>query len=324
MTEILVTGPLPSAAAARLDGSTAWFYPGPETMPASELAGRAAHATGLLCFLGDRIDRRLIANSPDLKVISQVAVGVDNIDLAAATGQGIPVGHTPDVLTDTTADTALALLLAVLRRLPEGWSLVREGRWKQWSLDLLIGGDLHHTTAGIVGLGRIGTAVGRRLQGFETALIYTGPSPKPEVAEPLGAQYLSLSDLLARSDHVILTAPLRDSTHHMIGAAELALMKPGSTLINVARGGLVDTIALVEALRSGPLGRAGLDVTDPEPLPPGHPLAELDNCLVIPHLGSASERTRLAMANLAIDNLLAGMAGERLFACANPEVYDGV
>jgi lactate dehydrogenase-like 2-hydroxyacid dehydrogenase len=284
----------------------------------------ASGITGLVCFLGDRIDDELFAVARHLKVVSQVAVGVDNIDLKAATKKGVPVGHTPDVLTDTTADTALALLLAVLRRLPEGWSLVREGRWEKWSLDLLIGHDLHHSTVGIVGLGRIGAAVAKRLQGFATNLVYTGPKPKPAIAAPLAATYLSLDGLLREADHVILTAPLNDSTHHLIGAAELALMKRNSTLVNVARGGLVDTDALVSALRDGPLGRAGLDVTDPEPLPASHPLVELDNCLVIPHLGSASERTRQAMASLAVDNLLAGLAGRRLPACANPEVYEGV
>jgi lactate dehydrogenase-like 2-hydroxyacid dehydrogenase len=279
-------------------------------------------ARGLLCFLSDRIDSELLLSAPALEVVSQVAVGVDNIDLGACTNRRIPVGHTPDVLTETTADTALALLLAVLRRVPEGRDLVRDGKWEKWSLDLLVGHDLHHSTVGIVGLGRIGQAVARRLVGFSCNLLYTGPRPKPVEAERLGASFRPLDQLLRESDHVILTLPLDAGTRGIIGAGELRLMKANSTLVNVSRGALVDSDALTEALRTGPLGRAALDVTDPEPLPATHPLVGLDNCLVIPHLGSASERTRQAMADLAVDNLIAGLNGERLRACANPEVYE--
>lgn len=279
-------------------------------------------ARGLLCFLTDLIDRPLLRAAAHLEVVSQVAVGVDNIDLAACTELGIPVGHTPDVLTETTADTAVALLLAVLRRIPEGHSLVTNDQWKKWSLDLLVGEDLHHSTVGIVGLGRIGSAVGRRLRGFSCSLLYTGPREKSAEARQLDARFRTLPELLAESDHVVLTLPLNGSTRGLIGAAELALMKPNSTLVNISRGQLVVTDALVEALRTGRIGRAALDVTDPEPLPAEHPLAQLENCLVIPHLGSASEKTRLAMADLAVDNLLAGLDGRRLPACANPDVYE--
>lgn len=319
---VVVTGWLPEASAARLPPQGVLHMPGPEPVTRDLLLSWVGQARGLLCFPQDPIDEDLLAASPELRVISQVAVGVDNIDLAACTQHGVPVGHTPDVLTETTADTALALLLAVLRRLPEGQTLVKEGRWENWTLDLLVGRDLHHSTVGIVGLGRIGQAVGRRLLGFSCSLLYAGRGEKPEAAAALGAQFRSLPQLLAESDHVMLTLPLNDATRGMIGPTELALMKPDSTLVNISRGGLVDTDALLAALTSGQLGRAALDVTDPEPLPPDHPLLRLDNCLVIPHLGSASERTRQAMADLAVDNLLAGLSGERLPACANPEVYD--
>ena len=290
-------------------------------MGRERLMEEVAEAEGLLCFLSDRIDRELVAAAPSLRVVSQVAVGVDNIDLGACTAAGISVGHTPDVLTDTTADTAVALLLAVVRRLPEGERLVRAGRWEKWSLDLLVGGDVHHSMVGIVGLGRIGTAIARRLRPFGCSILYTGPTRKPELEVELSAEYVDLGSLLARSDHVILAAPLRASTAHLIGPTELNQMKPGASLVNIAHGGLVDHDALAQALLAGPIGRAALDVTDPEPIPVDHPLVGMDNCLIIPHLGSASERTRTAMAVLAVENLRLGLEGARLKACANPEVY---
>ena len=321
MNRYVVTGPLPPEAVELLPTGPRWLEPGPEPMSRDILFQEVAGAAGLLCFLSDRIDAELVAAAPDLRVVSQVAVGVDNIDLHACTDAGIAVGHTPDVLTDTTADTAVALLLAVVRRLPEGERLVRAGRWEKWSLDLLVGGDVHHSTVGIVGLGRIGTAIARRLRAFSCSILYTGPTRKQELEEELAAEHLDLGSLLARSDHVILTAPLRPSTRHLIGSAELDQMKPGATLVNIARGGLVDHDALARALEQGVIGRAALDVTDPEPFPANHPLVGMDNCLIIPHLGSASERTRTAMAVLAVENLRLGLDGARLKACANAEVY---
>jgi lactate dehydrogenase-like 2-hydroxyacid dehydrogenase len=290
-------------------------------MDPAKLRAVIGEAEGLLCSIPDRVDRGLLDAARHLRVISQLAVGLDNIDVAACTAQGIPVGHTPDVLTDTTADTAVALLLASVRRLPEGERLVRDGKWERWSSDLLLGADLHHSTVGIVGLGRIGSAIARRLQGFGCRLLYAGPSRKTHLEEALGITYLSLPELLGRSDHVIVAAPLKPDTRHLIGYRELALMKKTATLVNIARGPLVDTDALAAALSEGLIGRAALDVTDPEPIPPDHELVHMDNCLIVPHLGSASQETRDAMAQLAVDNLVAGLAGERLPACANPEVY---
>lgn len=287
-------------------------------MPAETLWDRLPAADGLLCMLTDSIGPAELDRAHRLQVISQMAVGVDNIDLSVCAARGIPVGHTPDVLTETTADTAFALLAAVVRRLPEGRDVVREGRWGDWDPGFLLGGDLHDTELGIVGLGRIGTAVARRAAGFGMRVRYTSRTRKPHLESSLGVSYRELPDLLAGSDHVVLTLPLSDETRHLIDREALALMKPGATLVNVSRGPLVDHDALAEALSQGPIGRAALDVTEPEPIPPGHPLVGMPNCLIVPHIGSASVRTRAAMAGLAVDNLLAGLDGMPLPARVEP------
>ena len=317
----VVTGTLPAGADALYPPGTRFQFHGPDPADRALLLDQLADAEGLLCMLIDRVDVALLDAAPGLRVISQMAVGVDNIDVAGCTARGIPVGHTPDVLTETTADTALALLLASLRRIPEGQSLVRAGEWRQWSLDLLTGEDLHGSTVGIVGLGRIGAAIARRLRGFGVRLLYTGPRRKPEAESEFQIGYRSLEELLAESDHVVLSAPLNGATRRLIDDAALKRMKPGSTLVNIARGGLVDHEALADALSSGRMARAALDVTDPEPIPFDHPLVTMPNCIVIPHLGSASARTRLAMASRAVENLAAGLEGRRLDWCVNPEVY---
>ena len=271
-------------------------------------------------MIPDRVDAQVMGRH--LKVISQMAVGTDNIDVAAATERRIPVGHTPGVLTETTADTAWALLAAAVRRIPEGSDHVTAGRWGPWDPGLLLGGDLHDTTLGIVGLGRIGAAVARRAAGFGMRLIYSGPSRKPLLESRLGVAYRSFEALIEEADHVVITAPLDDTTRHMFDAGALARMREGSVLVNVSRGPLVDTDALVEALRHGPLSAAALDVTDPEPIPGDHPLVGLPNCLIVPHIGSASRRTRRAMAEIAVSNLVAGLENRRLPFCVNPQVYD--
>jgi lactate dehydrogenase-like 2-hydroxyacid dehydrogenase len=298
-----------------------WVWPENRPVPAPTLREAVAEAEGLFCLLTDQVDAALLEAAPRLRAISQMAVGVDNIDLGECTSRGIPVGHTPGVLTETTADTAMALMLASLRRVPEGAAHVQAGLWREWVPDLLVGGDLHGATVGIVGLGRIGTSVARRLVGFDCRLLYTGPSRHPEAEAELGVAYRHLDQLLAEADVVVITAPLDDGTRGVIDAGALALMKPSALLVNVSRGGLVDHAALDSALASGVIAAAALDVTDPEPLPSDHPLLSRPNCLVIPHLGSASAATRLAMAELAVSNLLAGLAGERMPECANPAVY---
>lgn len=315
---VLVTHSLPAGADSTL--AEEWeVWPGTGAMPRSELVARAGEIDGLLCMLVDDIDAEFLTRAPRLRVISQMAVGVDNIDLAAATAAGIPVGHTPGVLTETTADTAFSLLAAACRRLPEGQRALREGVVGEWDPGFLLGGDLFDTTLGIVGLGRIGQAVARRGTGFGMRILYSGPRPKAEASD-LGADHVSFDTLMAAADHVVITAPLTSATRHLVDAAALARMRDGATLVNVARGGLVDQDALVREAATGRI-RAALDVTEPEPLDPGHPLLAMPNVIVVPHLGSASVRTRRAMADLAVANLRAGLAGEQLPACANPEIH---
>jgi glyoxylate reductase len=301
---------LPGTALDRLRAAhetEVWDGDGPP--PAAIFRERVAGCEGLLSLLTDTIDAELIAAAPALRVISNYAVGVDNVDVAAATARGIPVGHTPDVLTDSTADLAVALMLAIARRIPEGERIVRAAGWSTWSPQWMLGRDLHGATVGIVGGGRIGSAVARRLAGFGCEVLVAGrdgPTPFP--------------DLLERSDFVSLHVPLNPGTRDLIGEPELQAMRPSAYLVNTARGPIVDQAALGRALREGWIAGAALDVTEPEPLPPDDPLLEAPNLIVIPHLGSATERTRAAMADLAVTNLLAGLAGEPMPHSVNPEV----
>ena len=291
-------------------------------MPRNELLAGVADADGLYCMLTDQIDRELLAAAPNLRVVSNMAVGVDNVDLIACSERGIPVGHTPGVLTEATADLAFGLLIAAARRLREGMDHVRDGEWGEWEPDLLLGQDVHDSVIGVIGMGRIGTAVARRAAGFGMSIVYSSPSPKPDVEAELGAVRHDLSGVLAEADHVVITAALNASTYHLINEQSLRLMKSTATLTNVARGPLVDTDALVAVLQRGGIGAAALDVTDPEPIPADHPLTQLGNCFITPHLGSASARTRAAMADLAARNLLLGLQGRPMEACANPVVYE--
>jgi glyoxylate reductase len=307
-----VTRALPGAALERLRSlHDVDVWPEPEPPPRDALLAGAAPANGLLSLLTDPIDAELIGACPDLLVISNYAVGVDNIDVAAASARRIPVGHTPEVLTDSTADLAVALMLAISRRLPEGERIVRDGRWGTWDPATFLGRDLHGAAVAIVGGGRIGTTVARRLEGFGCELLFAGRDD-PNALPPA----------LAKADFVTIHTPLTDATRGLIGEAELRGMKPTAYLVNTARGPIVDTAALERGLREGWIAGAALDVTDPEPPPADHPLLTAPNLLVVPHIGSATHRTREAMAELAVDNLLAGLAGERLPHCVNPEVYD--
>jgi len=284
----------------------------PERLPPSrdDLLAGTRDAQGLLCLLTDRVDSAFIEACPDLRAISNYAVGSDNVDVAAATGRGIPVGNTPDVLTETTADLAFALILAAARRIVEADASVRAGDWLTWEPARLLGRDVHGATLGIVGLGRIGRAVARRAQWFSMEVLHSSRGGG-----------LPLDELLERSDFVTLHCPLTPDTRHLIGERALRLMKPTAVLVNTARGPIVDTMALDRALREGWIGAAALDVTDPEPLPPDHPLLGAPNLTVVPHIGSATHATREAMADLAVDNLLAALAGEPMPHCVNPEVY---
>jgi phosphoglycerate dehydrogenase-like enzyme len=263
----------------------------------------------------------LLAKAPNLRVVSNMAVGVDNIDLAACTRRGIPVGNTPGVLTEGTADLTFALLLAAARCLPQASQDARQGAWKTWSPAGWLGADLHGAALGIIGMGKIGRAVAKRALAFGLNIFYTDEQPCPEVENDLSAVCLSLDELLQRCDFISIHTPLTPNTRGMINEATLRKMKPNAILVNTARGPIIEMRALHQALRQGWIQAAALDVTDPEPLPPEHPLFSLPNCLITPHIGSATSNTRRRMAELACQNLLAGLAGQRLPHCVNPEVY---
>jgi len=288
--------------------------------PRDELLRRVAGRDGILTLLTDRVDDGLLdAAGPQLKVVSNYAVGFDNIDVAACARRGVAVGNTPGVLTETTADLAWALLMAAARRLPEGDRYVRAGKWKTWGPMLLLGPDVHGATIGIVGFGRIGQAVARRAQGFGMEILYHDLQQLPDdVTRPLGATYLPLEELLPRCDFVSIHVNLSEETRGLINAKTLSWMKPTAVLVNTSRGPVVDQPALAEALRGGVIGAAALDVTDPEPIPMDDPLVGLDNCLIVPHIASASRATRGKMAQMAAANLLAGVRGEPLPTSVSP------
>jgi lactate dehydrogenase-like 2-hydroxyacid dehydrogenase len=289
-----------------------------------ELLKHVAGVDGLLALLTDRVDDELLdAAGPQLRVVSNFAVGYDNIDVAACTRRGIPVGNTPGALTETTADLAWTLLMAAARRVAEANRYVRDGRWETWGPLTLLGPDVHGATLGIVGFGRIGQAMARRASGFGMRILYYSVNRLPgDMEARTGATYVGFRELLAEADFVSLHVSLGPETHHLIDAAALARMKQTAILVNTSRGPVVDTDALTDALRSGGIWAAALDVTDPEPLPVDHPLVAMDNCLVVPHIGSASHAARGRMARMAAANLLAGVQGDRLPTPVNAEVYE--
>ncbi len=287
-----------------------------------ELVGLLPEADGLFTLLTINVNEELLSKAPKLKVVSNMAVGFDNIDLHACTHRGIPVGNTPGVLTDGTADLTMAILLAAARRIVEANLDASQGKWKTWSPTGWLGKDLRGSTLGIVGLGQIGSAVAERAAGFGMKIIFSDPDPNPEKAEHFNAQHVPLETLFKKSDFISLHVPLTPETHHMINEEALKLMKPTSLLINTSRGPIIDTNALITALEDEWIAGAALDVTDPEPLPSDHQLFKLPNCLIVPHIGSATWNTRRQMAERACENLLAGIKGKRLPFCVNPEVYN--
>jgi glyoxylate reductase len=290
--------------------------------PADVLREKARGCAGLVTLLTDKVDDALLLAAPGLKVVSNFAVGVNNIDLAAATARRVPVGNTPGVLTEATADIAVTLLLAAARRLGESSTDAKAGRWITWEPLGWLGCDLIGRTVGIVGMGRIGFATAKRLHGgWGMKVLYTSRSPKPDADRELGARRVELDELLAASDFVSVHADLNPTTTRLFGAEQFRQMKRTAVFVNTARGPHVDQTALAEALRSGTIFAAGLDVTDPEPLPPDHELFSLPNCVIAPHIASATTDTRNAMARLCADNLLAGLRGDRLPHCVNPAVY---
>jgi lactate dehydrogenase-like 2-hydroxyacid dehydrogenase len=290
--------------------------------PRDVLLERVRGIQGLLSLLTDRVDDELLdAAGPQLRVVSNYAVGYDNIDVPACTRRGIPVGNTPGVLTETTADLAFALLMAAARRIVEGADYVRADRWQTWGPLLLLGSDVHHGTLGIVGFGRIGREMAKRARGFEMTVLYHDPQrAAPEDEAALGASFVELDELYARSDFISLHTVLSDETRGMIGADAFSKMKPTAIVINTSRGPVIDQPALYQALAHGLIGGAALDVTDPEPMRADDPLLTLPNCLVVPHIASASRTTRARMAEMAAANLLAGLRGDPLPTCVNPEV----
>ena len=287
------------------------------------LRTRASDADGLLCLLTDRIDETLLDAAPGIRLISNMAAGTDNVDLATATARGIPVGSTPGVLTESTADFTFALLLAAGRRITEADRYVRDGRWTTWGPQVLLGQDLHDTTLGIIGFGAIGQAIARRARGFDVNVLYTRRSGTPPPRDLRSAEQVSLDELLERSDFVSVHVPLTAESRHMLGTRQFASMKRRSVLMHTARGAVIDQPALAIALAADPPkpAFAALDVTQVEPIPTDDPLLALPNVVLAPHIASAGEATRRAMADLAVDNLLAGLRGERMANCANPEVY---
>jgi len=329
---VLVCHPLPEGALSRLgEGAeivTLARPPGP-----GEFGSILASAQGVLCLIVDRIDASALKAAPRLRVISSISVGVDHIDVPAATALGIPVGNTPSVLAEATADLAFALLLAAARRVVEGDRFVRSGAWSReamaspgasgdrsppWGLDFMLGRDLHGATLGIVGLGEIGRAVARRAQGFGMRVLGWSRTPR-QVA---GVEPASLPDLLRAADFVSVHVARTPETVGLLGREALSQLRPHAIVVNTARGGIIDEDALVEMLRSRRLAAAGLDVFAHEPLPPTSPLLELSNVVLTPHIGSAGVATRARMVDLALANLQAGLVWARLPHCANPQVYE--
>ncbi len=320
--KIYVTRRIAQTALDMIAGETEMeVWAGELPPPYQTLQEKAGSADGLLTLLTDRIDTALLDKAPHLKVISNLAVGYDNINVTEATARGILVGNTPDVLTETTADMAFALLMASARRLVEGHEYTRKGLWKTWGPMVLLGQDVYGATLGIIGLGRIGVEMARRARGFDMRILYHGPNRKNETLEKeLEVEYVAeLKDLLASSDFISVHVPLTPSTERLIGRAEFQLMKRTAVFINTARGGIVDQQALYEALRSGQIFAAGLDVTAVEPVPRDDLLLTLNNVIITPHIGSASVKTREKMAMMAAENLLAGIKGKLPPNCVNPE-----
>ncbi|QPC82295.1 D-glycerate dehydrogenase [Phototrophicus methaneseepsis] len=323
MPRVYVTRKIPPTGLDLLRQSCdVYVWDGELPTPRDVLLEEAAQADAILTMLSDRIDSALLDAAPNLKVVSNYAVGFDNIDVAGATERGIAVGNTPGVLTDATADHAFAMMLAAARRLGEAERYVHQGEWKTWHPTKLLGQDVFGATLGVVGFGRIGQAMARRATGFNMRILYTGGSSAGAVAAELGAEAVELETLLRESDFISLHVPLTPDTKGLLGVDAFKMMKETAILVNTARGGVVDSAALVTALQEGQIAYAALDVTDPEPIPMDNPLLTLDNCLIVPHLGSATTTTRDRMGVIAAENILAGLKGETLPFCVNPEVFE--
>lgn len=314
---VFVSRPLPDAPMAlirqhcRVD-----VWTGEDAPPLQE---KIVNVEGLVTYGHEPVTADMLDAAPNLKVISNTGAGYDHIDVAAAARRGIAVGNTPGVVSGATADLTFALLLAAARNVVTGDRLMRAGKWQKYDPYLLWGAEVHGATLGIIGLGSIGRAVARRAKGFDMRVLYYNRNRTPEWEKSLGVEYALLDRLLAEADFVSLHTPLTGQTHHLIGPKELAQMKNSAILINTARGPIVDSQALYRALRDGVIAGAGLDVFDPEPLPAGDPLFTLENVVLCPHLGTASQKTRANMGMMAAENLLAGLRGEPLLNPVEPD-----
>jgi glyoxylate reductase len=308
---IFITRAIPGDAAEtlRTAGHDVTIWPGETPPPRDELGRQLAQSDAAMTMVTDAVDSEMLAASPRLRVLSNMAVGYDNVDPAMAASHGVWLTNTPGVLADTTADLAFALLMAAARLVPQGERDVREERWLAWAPTGYLGVDVHRATLGVIGLGEIGEAMARRGRGFDMRVLYASRTRKPAVEAALGVEHATLEDLLRESDFVSIHTPLTAETRGLLDAERLALMKSTAVLVNTARGPIIDQDALVDALRAGTIGGAALDVTAPEPLPKGHPLLSLPNCIVTPHIGSASLATRSKMARMAAANILAVLDG---------------
>lgn len=316
MNKILVTRKLPDKVIDKLNAHAELdIWPDNEAIPRDELLKRVAGKDGVLCMLTDKIDAELLdVAGPQLKVVSTMSVGFDHIDVAECAKRKVAIGFTPGVLSDTVADMAVTLMLMASRRAVEAVDAAKDGQWGSWQPYWMCGMDLHHSTVGIVGLGGIGTIMAKRLNGFGCKMVYYNRSRREDLEKEIGIEYRSFNELIKESDFVSLHVPLTPETKDMINTEVLHKMKPSSVLINTSRGGTVNQQDLYEALKSGQIFGAGLDVTDPEPLPTNSPLYDLPNCVITPHIASASTATRNAMAELAVENLIAGLDGKELKA----------
>ncbi|WP_276354282.1 2-hydroxyacid dehydrogenase [Cohnella caldifontis] len=316
---VLTRPPMPAAREKLEPYAEMKVWEGPGAIPRGLLLEWLQDADGLFSLGDVRVDEELLSAAPRLKAISQSSVGYDNVDVEACTRRGIPFGNTPGVLVETTADLAFGLLLTAARRIHEGWEWVRSGQWRE-DASFPFGVDLYGKTLGIVGMGDIGSAVARRALASGMRVIYHNRARRSD-EEALRTAYADFGELLAAADFIVVLVPLSAATQGMFGPAEFARMKPTAYFVNASRGKIVQTEALCDALREGRIAYAALDVTDPEPLPAGHPLLTLPNVLITPHIGSATRETRTRMAELAADNLIAGLHGRRLPACVNPQVF---
>ena len=319
---VLVTHPLPDAALDMIRDACDMAYD-PSEQPLSPIALRQAVADkeGVVCVVTDRIDAEVLAAGPSLRVVANVAVGYDNIDVVAATQRGIVVTNTPGAVTESTADFAWGLLCSVARRIPESDRYIRDGKWREWHLMLMVGYDVYERTLGLVGMGRIGQAVARRARGFGMRILYhTRTRVAPEIEEALGATWVPLPMLLQQADFISLHVPLSPLTTHLIGLDELRMMKPTAYVINTARGAVMDEAALIQALQEGWIAGAALDVFEREPEVP-QALKDCDNVVLAPHIGSSSVATRTRMTVMAATNMISVLRGERPPHVVNPEVY---